>query len=114
MHAYHHPERLRTSHQWVDWFIEFDAADEGKSFGLEFKEGLWAEKLAVVAILVTIAIIVVSVVWCLRLVGYLRLGGCVLAKQHYRGGDLQTWELSYAEFGISDVLVGYLQSWDSS
>jgi len=82
---------------------------------LEFKEGLWAEKLAVVAILVTVAIIVVSVVWCLRLVGYLRIGGGVwLIIIRYRGGDLQTWELYYAVFDTSDVHIECLQSWGLS
>lgn len=66
MHAYHHPERLKTSHQWVDWFVELESTSADKSYGLEFKEGLWAEKLAIFAILVTIAIIVVSVVWCIK------------------------------------------------
>ncbi|SLM35434.1 hypothetical protein LPUS_04715 [Lasallia pustulata] len=62
-HAYHHPERLRPEREWVDWFVGFDrkSADEK---GLEFKEGLWAEKLAILAIIATIAIIVVSIVWC--------------------------------------------------
>ena len=40
--------------------------------GLEFKEGLWADKLAAIAIILTIAIIVASAVWCAL------------------GGDLQT------------------------
>lgn len=71
VHAYHHPTRLRTTHAWVDWFLDFQQ-DRDKTYGLEFVEGLWAEKLAVVAILVTLAIIVVSAVWC------------------YYGGDLQT------------------------
>lgn len=71
MHAYRHPMRLRTTHQWVDWFVDF-RHDAEKTYGLEFVEGLWAEKLAFVAIIFTIAIIVVSVVWCVR------------------GGDLQT------------------------
>ncbi|KAA6410303.1 MAG: hypothetical protein FRX48_05724 [Lasallia pustulata] len=61
--TYHDPERLRPEREWVDWFVGFDrkSADEK---GLEFKEGLWAEKLAILAILATIAIIVVSIVWC--------------------------------------------------
>ena len=61
--AYHHPERLLPAHEWIDWYVDFDrtSADEK---GLEFKEGLWAEKLAILAIIATIAIIVVSIVWC--------------------------------------------------
>ena len=66
MHAYHHPDRLRPAHEWVDWFVEFKAEDRGKTVGLEFQEALWAEKLAIIAILITIAIIVVSIVWSLR------------------------------------------------
>lgn len=66
MHAFHHPDRLRPAHEWVDWFVEFKAEDRGKTVGLEFQEALWAEKLAIIAILITIAIIIVSIVWCLR------------------------------------------------
>jgi hypothetical protein len=71
-HAYHHPERIRPDHLWVDWFVEFDRSSPGETKGLEFKEGLWAEKLLIVAVLCTITIITVSVVWCAL------------------GGDLQT------------------------
>lgn len=46
--------------------MRFKASDGGKTVGLEFKESLWAEKLALIAILITIAIIVVSIVWCIR------------------------------------------------
>lgn len=66
MHAVHHPDRLRPAHDWVDWFTEFKASDRGKPVGLEFQEGLWAEKFAIIAILITIAIIVVSIVWVVR------------------------------------------------
>lgn len=71
MHAYHHPDRLHPDHRWVDWFVEFDSNDSRPN-GLEFVEGLWAEKLALVAILASVAIIVVSIIWCVL------------------GGDLQT------------------------
>ena len=66
MHAVHHPDRLRPAHDWVDWFTEFKASDRGKPVGLEFQEGLWAEKFAIIAILITIAIIIVSIVWVVR------------------------------------------------
>ena len=66
MHAYHHPDRIRPAHDWVDWFTDFKASDRGKPVGLEFQEGLWAEKLAIIAILITIAIIIVSIVWVLK------------------------------------------------
>lgn len=66
MHAIHHPDRLRPDHEWVDWFVQFKAEDRGKTVGLEFQEALWAEKLAIIAILITIAIVIVSIVWCLR------------------------------------------------
>ena len=72
MHAVHHPDHLRPDHEWVDWFTRFKADDQGKTVGLEFQEGLWAEKLAIIAILITIAIIIVSIVWVVK------------------GGDLQT------------------------
>ena len=62
-HAYHHPERIRPDHRWVDWFVEFDAS-ETRQNGLEFVEGLWADKLAAIAVVFSIAIMVVSVVWC--------------------------------------------------
>ena len=66
MHALHHPDRLRPAHEWVDWFSEFKAQDRGKTVGLEFQEALWAEKLAIIAILITIAIVIVSIVWVLK------------------------------------------------
>lgn len=56
---------------WVDWFEDFDSNDQ-RTNGLEFVEGLWAEKLAAVAVLATIGIITASIVWCVK------------------GGDLQT------------------------
>lgn len=62
-HSYHHASQIRTQHEWVDWFVRFKSSPD-KSYGLEFVEGLWAEKLAVFAILWTVAIIVVSAVWC--------------------------------------------------
>lgn len=69
-HAYHHPERIRPDHQWVDWFVDFDANDTRQN-GIEFVEGLWAEKLAIIAVMFSIAIVVVSLVWCI-LVGISR------------------------------------------
>ena len=72
MHALHHPNEIRPDHKWVDWFVDFKAENPRKTVGLEFQEGLWTEKLAIVAILITLAIIVVSIVWVVR------------------GGDLQT------------------------
>ncbi len=56
---------------WVDWFEDFDSNDQ-RTNGLEFVEGLWADKLAAIAILATIGIITACIVWCLK------------------GGDLQT------------------------
>ena len=74
MHAYHHPDRIHPAYEWVDFFVELkeDGRSKGKTVGLEFVEGLWAEKLAGLAILITIVIIIVSAVWCAY------------------GGDLQT------------------------
>lgn len=66
MHAIHHPDRIRPDHEWVDWFTDFKYDDQGKTVGLEFQEGLWAEKVALIAILITVAIIVVSIVWALK------------------------------------------------
>ena len=66
MHAYHHPDEIRTTHDWVDFFTDLREQDARKTFGLEFSEGLWAEKLAGLAVLLTIAIIVASIVWCVR------------------------------------------------
>jgi hypothetical protein len=43
--------------------VEFDAS-ETRQNGLEFVEGLWADKLAAIAVVFSIAIMVVSVVWC--------------------------------------------------
>ena len=66
MHAYHHPDQIHPDHEWVDWFIDFRATDPSKTYGLQFVEGLWAEKLAFVAVLITVAIVAVSIVWCVR------------------------------------------------
>ncbi|KAL8737814.1 MAG: hypothetical protein Q9181_001305 [Wetmoreana brouardii] len=63
MHAYHHPDRIRRDHEWVDWFSQLKDENAEQTVGLEFVEGLWAEKLVAIALLMTIAIIVVSVVW---------------------------------------------------
>ncbi|KAE7996946.1 hypothetical protein FH972_001622 [Carpinus fangiana] len=72
MHAYHHPRAFRPAdHNWIDWFVQYKT-DPSKSYGLEFVEGLWAEKLAFIAICFTVGIIITSVVWCVK------------------GGDLQT------------------------
>ena len=72
MRAYHHPDTIRPDHEWVHFFVQFADKNPGVPVGLEFVEGLWAEKLAAIAVLITIAIIVVSIVWCVK------------------GGDLQT------------------------
>jgi hypothetical protein len=65
MHAYHHPDLIRPDHRWVDWFVELDTNDQRPN-GLEFVEGLWADKLAAVAVTLSVAIIVVSIVWVLK------------------------------------------------
>jgi hypothetical protein len=71
MHAYHHPDQIRPDHEWVDWFVDFDTNDRRPN-GLEFVEGLWANKLAAVAVILSVAIIVISMVWV------------------FKGGSLQT------------------------
>jgi len=63
MHAYHNPNRIRPEHDWVDFFVQFDRGDQRQN-GLEFVEGLWADKLAVVALVATAAIIITCIVWC--------------------------------------------------
>jgi len=60
-----HPDRIRTNHEWVDWFIEFEQNPE-RTYGLEFVEGIWAEKLGLLAIAINIVLIVASVVWVIR------------------------------------------------
>jgi hypothetical protein len=65
MHAYHHPDQIRPDHEWVDWFVDFDTNDRRPN-GLEFVEGLWANKLAAVAVILSVAIIVISIVWVLK------------------------------------------------
>lgn len=89
MHAIHHPDDIRPVHDWVDWFTDFKASERGKPVGLEFQEGLWAEKLAIIAILITLAIIIVSIVWVVK------------------GGDLQT---VFTVMGF--VLTGAAGEWD--
>ncbi|KAL8840138.1 MAG: hypothetical protein Q9170_001486 [Blastenia crenularia] len=66
MHDYHHPDRVRPDHEWVDWFTHFKDDNPGQTVGLEFVEGLWAEKLVAIALLITVAIIVVSIVWVVK------------------------------------------------
>lgn len=70
-HAYHHPEEIRSQHLWVDYFTDFDSGDKRQN-GLEFREGLWPQKLGVVALLASAGIIIASIIWCVL------------------GGDLQT------------------------
>ena len=65
-HLFHHPEQVRTKHAWVDAFLDLDAKSKGKQAGLQFMEGVNADKLGVVAIAATIAIVVVSIVWCVK------------------------------------------------
>lgn len=49
----------------MDWFANFDA-DDRRRVGLQFVEGLYADKLAGIGVAATIAIVVVSIVWCVR------------------------------------------------
>lgn len=62
-HAFHHPEFVKTEHYWVDYFASFDAGDERQN-GLEFIEGLWADKLGLLAILASFGIIIACIIWC--------------------------------------------------
>lgn len=99
MHAYHHPDRIRPDHHWVDWFVALDEGDS-RTNGLEFVEGIWADKLAAVAVLATIAIIVTSVVWCV-------LGGdlqTVFTVMSFVLG-LVTGEFSLADTGDEDMAL---------
>ena len=67
MHAFDHPHHIYRKYEWVEYFTEFfKDSEHGKEVGLEFQEGLWAEKLAIIAILLTIAIIIVSIVWVVK------------------------------------------------
>ena len=63
-HAFHHPDTIRPDHHWVDWFVAFNDEAE-RTNGLEFVEGLYAEKLLGIAIIATIGIVVTCIVWCL-------------------------------------------------
>lgn len=66
VHAYHwHDELADRPGEWVQYFTSFDASDT-RTNGLEFVEGLWAEKLGLLAIALSLAIIVVSIVWCVK------------------------------------------------
>lgn len=62
-HAYHHPEEITSQHLWIDYFTNFDAGDKRQN-GLEFREGLWPQKLGIVALLASAGIIIASIVWC--------------------------------------------------
>lgn len=66
MHAYHHPGVVRPDLEWVDWFTRFKDDNPDQTVGLEFVEGLWAEKLVAIALLITIAIIMISIVWVIE------------------------------------------------
>lgn len=67
MHAYHHPDRLQPDRAWMDWFTAFrEGGDAGKTYGLEFVEGLWIEKLAVLAVVLTLGMVTASLVWGLK------------------------------------------------
>ena len=56
---------IRPDHHWVDWFVAFNDGDE-RTNGLEFIESIYAEKLLGVAVVATIAIVVVCIVWSLK------------------------------------------------
>lgn len=62
-HAFHHPETIKTQHYWVDYLTEFDAGDVRQN-GLEFREGLWPQKLGALALLASTGIIVACIIWC--------------------------------------------------
>ena len=66
MHALVHPHHIESEREWIDWFTNFRPKKHRAEIGLEFQEGLWAEKLAIIAILLTIAIVIVSVVWVVK------------------------------------------------
>ena len=66
MHSLVHPHHIKTKRKWVDLFINLEPREHGTEVGLEFQEGLWAEKLAILAILLTMAIIIVSAVWVVK------------------------------------------------
>lgn len=64
MHAYHHPGRIRPDRVWVDWLVHLrNSGDPGKSYGLEFVEGLWVEKLFWAAVIGTVALLIPSFLW---------------------------------------------------
>lgn len=64
MHAYHHPQRIRPDRYWIDWLVQFrDGGDSSKTYGLEFVESLWIEKLAVLSILLTFGLILACILW---------------------------------------------------
>ena len=44
MHDYHHPDRVRPDHEWVDWFTRFKDDNPDQTVGLEFVEGKWTPK----------------------------------------------------------------------
>ena len=67
MHAYHHPGRIRPDRVWIEWFVHLkNSGDPGKSYGLEFVEGLWVQKLLWAAVVGTVAMLIPSIVWPLK------------------------------------------------
>ena len=51
MHALVHPHHVEPAREWIDWFTNFRPQKHGAEIGLEVQEGVWAEKLAIIAIL---------------------------------------------------------------
>lgn len=49
----------------MSWWQEYEKRSD-RTYGLEFIEGLWAEKLGLLAIVINAAIIIVSIIWCIR------------------------------------------------
>ncbi|KAL9056767.1 MAG: hypothetical protein Q9162_002738 [Coniocarpon cinnabarinum] len=64
MHAYHNPGRIKPDQVWIEWMAHLkNSGDPGKSYGLEFVEGLWIAKLVWAAILGSISLIIPSILW---------------------------------------------------
>lgn len=86
MHAYHHPGRIRRDKLWIGWLVHLkNSGDPGKSYGLEFVEGLWVEKLVHAGSFGSALMLIPTILWPLR------------------GGEL----------GIVFTVLSFVQSWIS-
>lgn len=65
LYAYHHPHRIQTEKEWVRWFAKM-GSETDRTCGLEFKEGLWAEKFGLLVVGAMVADATTCIIWCTK------------------------------------------------